>query len=68
MTDGQAWLPALMEPDDAAGDILAGIRAGKSVVRFPRSASLAMGLIRLLPPRLLDNLDRVPGTRGNIDT
>ena len=62
MTDGQAWLPALMEPDDAAGAILAGIRAGKSVVRFPPSASLAMALVRLLPPKLLDKLDRVPGT------
>ncbi len=68
MTDGQAWLPALMEPDDAAGAILAGVRAGKSVVRFPRSASLVMGLIRLLPPALLDKLDRVPGTDGNTDT
>ncbi len=68
MTNGQAWLPALMEPDDAAGAILAGVRAGKSVVRFPRSASLVMGLIRLLPPALLDKLDRVPGTEGNTDT
>jgi len=72
MTDGQAWLPALMEPDDAAGAILAGVRVGKSVVRFPRAASLVMGLIRLLPPGLLDKLDRVPqkdqGTHGNTDT
>lgn len=63
MTDGQAWLPALMEPDDAAGALLAGVRAGRAVVRFPRAASLAMGAVRLLPPSLLDRLGRPPGTR-----
>ena len=68
MTASQSWLPFLMEPEDAAQVILDGLRAGQSIVRFPRSASLAMAAVRLLPPRLLDRLYRVPvggtGTDG----
>ena len=57
-----------MEPEDAARVILDGLRAGKDVVRFPRRASWAMAAVRLLPPRLLDALYRVPvghAARGN---
>ena len=66
MTATQSWLPFLMEPEDAARVILGGLRAGKSIVRFPRPASLAMAAVRLLPPRLLDALYRAPiaGTGG----
>ena len=60
MTASQSWLPFLIEPEDAAGVILDGLRAGKSVVRFPRRASWAMSAIRLLPPHLLDRLYRLP--------
>ncbi len=60
MTAAQTWLPFLMEPEDAARIILDGLRAGKSVVRFPRLASLTMAAVRLLPPRLLDRLYRIP--------
>ena len=60
MTAAQSWLPFLMEPEDAARVILDGLRAGQTVVRFPRLASLTMAAVRLLPPRLLDLLYRVP--------
>ena len=60
MTASQSWLPFLMEPEDAARVILNGLRAGKDVVRFPRRASWAMAAVRLLPPRLLDALYRLP--------
>ncbi len=56
MTADIGKMPFLMEPEDAARAILNGIRRGHSVVRFPRTAALAMGLVRLLPPRLLDRL------------
>jgi len=56
MTTQQAWMPFLMEPEDAAQVILDGIRAGNRVVRFPRAAALTTTAIRLLPPRLLDRL------------
>lgn len=58
MTDGQSWLPFLMEPEDAAAVILDGLRRGSAVVRFPRPAAWAMGLAHLLPPFLLDRLYR----------
>ena len=61
MTQGIGHMPLLMEPEDAARVILDGLRAGQSVVRFPRLASLTMAAVRLLPPRLLDKLYRVPG-------
>lgn len=68
MTASQSWLPFLMEPEDAARVIVDGLRAGKSIIRFPQSASLAMAAVRLLPPRLLDLLYRIPvgdaGTGG----
>lgn len=66
MTQGIADMPLLMEPEDAAHVILDGLRAGQSVVRFPRLASLTMAAVRLLPPRLLDRLYRAPtaGTGG----
>ncbi len=58
MTADIGKMPFLMEPEDAARAILDGIRRGQPVVRFPRAAALAMGLIRLLPPFLLDRLYR----------
>jgi len=58
MTADIETLPFLMEPEDAARAILDGIRRGQSVVRFPRPAAFAMGLVRLLPPFLLDRLYR----------
>ena len=60
MTATQSWLPFLMEPEDAARTILAGMRAGRSVVRFPRAAACLMAAVRLLPPPLLDSLYRFP--------
>jgi NAD(P)-dependent dehydrogenase (short-subunit alcohol dehydrogenase family) len=60
MTRDIADMPLLMEPEDAARVILGGLRAGKSVVRFPRLASLTMSAVRLLPPRLLDRLYHAP--------
>ena len=66
MTQDIADMPLLMEPEDAARVILGGLRAGQSVVRFPRLASLTMAAVRLLPPRLLDRLYRAPmGTEGS---
>ena len=72
MTTEQAWLPFLMEPEDAAQVVLDGVRAGARVVRFPRAAALTTAVIRLLPPSLLDRLYeikppggvRVGNTRG----
>jgi len=60
MTTTQTWLPFLMEPEDAAQVIIDGLHSGKSIVRFPRLAALAMGAVRWLPPRLLDKLYQVP--------
>lgn len=64
MTNGLPDMPLLMEPEDAAAAILAGVRRGQPVVRFPRLASLAMTGLSLLPPRFLDKLYRAesPGT------
>ncbi len=56
MTTQQAWLPFLMEPEDAAQAILDGLRAGRRVIRFPRAASLLTRTIRRMPPSLLDRL------------
>ena len=56
MTATQAWMPFLMEPEDAALEILDSLRAGTRVIRFPRAASLLTRTIRRLPPRLLDRL------------
>ncbi len=50
--------PLAIGPEDAADAILTGLRRGQSVIRFPRLASLTMGLVRLLPPALLDKLAR----------
>lgn len=58
MTDGQGWLPFLMEPEDAARVILEGLRRGQSVIRFPKAAALATGLLRLLPAVWLDKTYR----------
>lgn len=67
MTQDIGYMPLLMEPEDAARVILDGLRAGQSVVRFPRLASLTMAAVRLLPPRLLDTLYRVPVGGGGED-
>ncbi len=56
MTTSQSWTPFLMEPEDAAQAILDGLRAEKSVIRFPRMAALTTTAIGLLPPALLDKL------------
>ena len=58
MTESQAWMPFALDPDEAATAILDGVRRSRPVVRFPRAAALAMGLVRRLPPRLLDRLYR----------
>jgi len=68
MTQDMGRLPLLMEPEDAARVILDGLRAGQPVVRFPRLASLTMAAVRLLPPRLLDTLYRMPTGGGNEDS
>ena len=64
MTTAQAWMPFLMEPEDAAQVILDGIRAEQRVVRFPRAAALTTTLIGRLPPRLLDRLYEIKPPGG----
>ena len=64
MTTEQSWLPFLMEPEDAAQVILDGIRAGRRVIRFPRSAALLTSVIRQLPPGLLDRLYEIKPPGG----
>ncbi len=54
MTNSITGMPFLMEPEDAAAAILAGIRGGQPVIRFPLPASLLMAAVQLLPPRWLD--------------
>ncbi|MGI4791741.1 MAG: SDR family NAD(P)-dependent oxidoreductase [Janthinobacterium lividum] len=64
MTTEQAWMPFLMEPEDAAQVILESVRAGQRVVRFPRAASLLTSTIRRLPPSLLDRLYQIKAPGG----
>jgi short-subunit dehydrogenase len=45
-------MPALISATEAAEAILAGLRAGRFEIHFPRRFSLAMKLLRLLPYRL----------------
>lgn len=58
MIAGMNQTPLAMEPEDAVAVILQGMRDGRSVIRFPRLAALTMGLLRRLPPSLLDRLYR----------
>jgi NADP-dependent 3-hydroxy acid dehydrogenase YdfG len=58
MTSKLDFLPALVEPEDAAGIILKGLRNKDRIIRFPLMATLTMDTLRLLPPSLLDLLYR----------
>ncbi len=58
MTAGMGFLPALVTAEQSAVYILDGLAKGRRVIRFPRAASVAMGMLRLLPPALLDKLYR----------
>ena len=60
MIDGMDWTPGSVSAEESAAFILDGLRRGSRVIRYPRVASLSMGLLRLLPPALLDLLYR-PG-------
>jgi len=60
MLDGMTWTPAAVSPEQSAAYILDGLKRGKRVIRYSRMASISMGLLRLLPPALLDLLYR-PG-------
>jgi hypothetical protein len=53
--------PMAIEPEEAARIILRGLRRGKRVIRFHPVAAFGMALVRLLPPALLDRLDRGDG-------
>jgi short-subunit dehydrogenase len=58
MIAGMPQTPLAIEPQDAARIILDGLRRGERVLRFPRLAAATMGLVRRLPPALLDRLYR----------
>jgi len=45
-------MPALVDPDEAAGAILDGLRRGSFEIHFPKRFTLWMRLLRLLPQRL----------------
>jgi len=66
MTARMERLPLLMEPEDAAGAILDGLRRGQPVIRFPRLAALTMNALRLLPAGWLDRLYR--GSDPGVET
>jgi short-subunit dehydrogenase len=44
-------MPALITAEEAAGEILSGLRAGKFEIHFPRRFTGALKLLRLLPYR-----------------
>lgn len=44
-------MPALISAEEAADDIVAGLRAGKFEIHFPRRFTLTMKALRLLPYR-----------------
>lgn len=58
MLSGMAWTPASVSAEQSALAILNGLRRRQSVIRYPFMAARAMGLIRTLPPALLDRLYR----------
>lgn len=58
MLTGMAWTPASVSAEQSALAILDGLRRRQSVIRYPKLASLTMGLIRSLPPAMLDRLYR----------
>lgn len=58
MLAGMAWTPASVSAEQSALAILNGLRRGHSVIRYPAFAAWTMGLIRHLPPTLLDKLYR----------
>jgi len=45
-------MPALIEPDEAAREIVAGLERGRFEIHFPRRFTRVLKLLRLLPPRL----------------
>jgi len=44
-------MPALISAEEAAADILAGLRAGDFEIHFPRRFTNTLKLLRLLPYR-----------------
>ncbi len=53
LTAGNAFeMPALLEPDEAAGHMLKGWADGRFDIHFPRRFTLWLKLLRLLPHRL----------------
>jgi short-subunit dehydrogenase len=56
MTINNSRMPLLMEPEDAAFIILSEISRGKRIIRFPKTAALIMGILRIIPAILLDKL------------
>lgn len=56
MTQQNGKMPFLMEADAAARLILRRIERGDRVIRFPLPTSIAMGLLRVVPARLLDTM------------
>ena len=58
MTAKMDWMPMAIEAPESAKIILDGLKRGDSVIRFPKPAALTMRLMSLLPPALLDRLDR----------
>ena len=45
-------MPALITPDEAAAEILAGFARGRFEIHFPRRFTRWLKLLRLLPHRL----------------
>jgi len=45
-------MPALVDPDQAAGAIIEGLRKGRFEIHFPKRFTLWMRLLRVLPQRL----------------
>lgn len=53
LTDNNDFkMPALITAEEAASDIVAGLRAGKFEIHFPKRFTYTMKLLRLLPYRL----------------
>lgn len=45
-------MPALIEPGEAAREIVAGLERGRFEIHFPRRFTRVLKLLRILPPRL----------------
>jgi short-subunit dehydrogenase len=59
-------MPFLLEPDEAARRIVAGLDAKKRTIEFPLPVSLVMRLVRLVPDAVYEQMTK-PYARRDID-